>query len=250
MCVPCLRRPIAVSLASALLIGACSTPPQPPAVQESRRRPANTALAVELQACRSELHNSRIDAAEAARRADHAMAIADRMVALQQAIELIRPMSPAPAPTPTPAASQVPAASSAPTACPPVTSEVLLPSANRIYTVQFEHGSSRVSLPPEVLSALLAQARQAPLVMLRGRTDGTHDVAVEVRIARERAMAVKAHLVAAGLDASRIRTTWQPTGDHAADNGTPDGQARNRRVEIEVYAALPTVDAPRGGEQP
>ena len=216
---------LALSLAAALPLGACDAPPKPPAVNEATRRPANSALVVDLQSCRSDLANIRIDAAEAARRADFAMATADRMVALQQAIELIQPSRPA----------------SVAIASPSSIREVMQPLANSIYTVQFDYGSSRVNLAPEVLRAVLDQARTAPLVVLRGRTDGTQDLAAEVRIARERAQAVKSHLVAAGLEPNRIRTTWQPTGDHAADNSTPEGQARNRRVEIEVYAAPPRV---------
>lgn len=216
---------LTLSLAAALLLGACDSPPKPPAVNEATRRPANSAWVVDLQRCRSDLANTRIDAAEAAHRADFAMATADRMVALQQAIELIKPSRPA----------------SAAIASPPASREIVLPLANSLYTVQFDYGSSRVNLAQGVLRSMLDQARTAPLVVLRGRTDGTQDLAAEVRIARERAQAVKSHLVAAGLDPNRIRTTWQPTGDHAADNGTPDGQARNRRVEIEVYAAPPRV---------
>lgn len=221
-----MRVPIpTLSLAAALLLGACEAPPKPPAVIEATRRPANSAWVVELQSCRSELANTRIDAAEAARRADFAMATADRMVALQQAIELLQPSRPAAVAIASPTAIR----------------EVVPPAANSLYTVQFDFGSSRVNLAPEVLRAVMDRARTAPLVVLRGRTDGTQDLAAEVRIARERALAVKSHLVAAGLDPNRIRTTWQPTGDPVADNSTSDGQARNRRVEIEVYAALPML---------
>ncbi len=233
---------LALSLGAALLASACNTAPKPPAVNESTRRPANTAVVVDLQSCRAELANTRLELAESARRADLAMATADRIVALQQAIELIRPARPA---TATTVAS-----------CPPVGSAVsanpepVAPPTNHIYVVTFDYGSSRVNLAPDTLRELLALARTAPLLVLRGRTDGTQDLAAEVRVARERAMAVKTHLVAAGLDANRIRTTWQPTGDHAADNSTPDGQARNRRVEIEVYAALPTLASVPSTSQP
>jgi hypothetical protein len=34
-----------------LLLGACSSPPRPPTVDESLRRPANAQTAVELQVC-------------------------------------------------------------------------------------------------------------------------------------------------------------------------------------------------------
>ena len=47
------------------------------------------------------------------------------------------------------------------------------------------------------------------------------------------------YLVGAGVDAARIRATYQPAGDHAADNASADGRAMNRRVEIEVYRAAP-----------
>jgi outer membrane protein OmpA-like peptidoglycan-associated protein len=233
-------RNLALSLAVTVLVSACSSPPKPPGVNESKRRPANTALVVELQTCRSDLANTRIESAEATRRADLAVATADRIAALQQAMELIRPVK----------------AVEPPNACPPSapatlsSAEVVAPPVNRIYMVTFDYGSSRVNLGPETLRELLQQARTAPLVVLRGRTDGTQDLAAEIRVARDRALAVKAYLVTAGLDANRIRTTWQPTGDHAADNGTPDGQARNRRVEIEVYAALPTLAPANPSGQP
>jgi outer membrane protein OmpA-like peptidoglycan-associated protein len=57
----------------------------------------------------------------------------------------------------------------------------------------------------------------------RGRTDGCQDSPADSRIAKDRAEAVKDRLVGAGIDPARIRTTYQPSGDHAADNTTkPD----------------------------
>lgn len=224
------------------LIAACSSPPKPPQADPARKRPANAAMAVDLQACRNDLHNTRLALGEADRRAEFTAAAMDRAIALQQASQAIALLQQSSSTTSTPVTS-TPPSSSAPV-CAPTPAELVLPPANSIYTVQFAFGSHRANLPPEVLRPLLAQARTAPLVLLRGRTDGTQDLAAEIRIARDRADAVKAQLVAAGIDASRIRTTWQATGDHVADNATPEGQARNRRVEIEVYAALPVSAAP------
>ena len=48
-------------------------------------------------------------------------------------------------------------------------------------------------------------------------------------------------LVQAGIEPARIRTTWQPAGDYAADNELPGGRALNRRVEVEIYRAAPQV---------
>ena len=78
-------------------------------------------------------------------------------------------------------------------------------------------------------------------MLLRGRTDGATDAPGESRIARERANAVRDYLVGAGVDPARIRATYQPAGDHAADNSSPSGTGMNRRVEIEVYRALPVA---------
>jgi outer membrane protein OmpA-like peptidoglycan-associated protein len=78
-------------------------------------------------------------------------------------------------------------------------------------------------------------------VLLRGRTDGAIDTLAEGRIARDRAAAVRDYLVAAGVDPARIRATYQPVGDHVADNDSASGRDLNRRVEIELYRALPVA---------
>ena len=56
-----------------------------------------------------------------------------------------------------------------------------------------------------------------------------------------RANAVRAYLIAAGVDPARIRATHQPSGDHLADNRSPQGRNLNRRVEIEIYRAVPVA---------
>ena len=56
-----------------LLLSSCSSPPKPPTVDESTRRPVNSAMAVDLQTCRSELENTRIVAADSARGAEAAV---------------------------------------------------------------------------------------------------------------------------------------------------------------------------------
>ena len=197
-----------------LALSSCSAPPKPATVDESRKRPANTAVAVELQVCKGELQASRLLASESGRQAEATAATLQR-VAAQQQVLAARPAVHQPADA--------------------------LPAGNSLYTVHFAFGSTRAALPAELLAALMDEARGAPLVLLRGRTDGHRDAPAESRIARERAAAVQAVLVNAGLDPARIRSTFQPVGDHAADNTTPAGQHANRRVEIEVYRALPVA---------
>jgi outer membrane protein OmpA-like peptidoglycan-associated protein len=201
-----------------VLIGSCSSPPQPPGVDESTRRPANAALAVELQVCKSALQNTRILANESNRLADATTATLERMAVRQQALAALPGTSPSP------------------------------DSANRVFTVWFGYGSTRVTLPADTGSTLVENARAAPLVLLRGRTDGATDSLAESRIARERAAAVRDYLVAAGVDPARIRATHQPSGDHAASNTTPAGRSLNRRVEIELYRTPPVAVSTAGVE--
>jgi outer membrane protein OmpA-like peptidoglycan-associated protein len=202
-------RPLLSLLPWLLALSSCSSPPQPPGVDESRRRPANSTQAVELQSCRSELQNTRIAAAESSRLAESATATLARLHERQQAIATM------------------------------VAGGTLPGTPNAVFSVHFTYGSAQADLEKMVPATLLAAARQAPLVMLRGRTDGNRDAPAESRIARQRAAAVREQLIAAGVDPKRIRETFQPSGDHAADNTTPAGRARNRRVEIEVYRSAP-----------
>lgn len=193
-----------------LLLSSCSSPPKPPTVDESRRRPVNTAMAVELQSCRSDLENTRILAKESVRSAEASSQVVARMVQQQQL--LVRGIE---------------AGNAA--------------QRNLLVPVLFDFGSARVNVPEGDATRIADEARTAPLVMLRGRTDGTTESPAESGIARQRAAAVEAWLVQAGVDRARIRTTWQPVGDHAADNGTVGGRTLNRRVEIEIYRAAPIV---------
>ena len=209
---------LAVCCLLGALLSACGAPPKPPTVDESQKRPANAQMAVELQVCKNDLHNTRILAIESGRLADTASATLTHLAARQQLL----------------AAIQMPSSSSPPSLSP-------APLANSVHTVRFAFGSARVLIPAEVGAALLEDAKAAPLVVLRGRTDGNTDTPAESRMAQARAAAVRDYLVAAGVDAARIRSTHQPSGDHVADNHHPQGRDLNRRVEIEVYRALPVT---------
>jgi outer membrane protein OmpA-like peptidoglycan-associated protein len=61
---------------------------------------------------------------------------------------------------------------------------------------------------------------------------------------------VRDYLVAAGVDPARIRATYQPAGDHLADNVSAGGRGLNRSVEIELYRALPVTLGTTAAAQP
>ncbi|HRH85839.1 MAG TPA: OmpA family protein [Rubrivivax sp.] len=191
-------------------------------MDESQKRPVNTQMAVELQVCKADLQNTRLLAAESGRLAESTTAtLAANLAARQQII----------------AAMQAPADKP--------------PQANSIFTVRFDFGSTHVAVPADIAVPLIADAKAAPLVLLRGRTDGSKDALAESRIARERAAAVRDYLVASGVDPARIRATYQPVGDHVADNSSDSGRSLNRRVEIELYRVLPIgMTGPPPASQP
>jgi outer membrane protein OmpA-like peptidoglycan-associated protein len=192
-------------------LASCSSPPKPPTVDESQKRPVNSQVAVELQVCKNDLQNTRLLATESGRLAETTAATLANLAARQQIVAAMQ------GPTGQPA------------------------QANSVFSVRFEFGSTRVVIPADVAAALVEDAKASPLVLLRGRTDGTSDAPAESRIARDRAAAVRDYLVAAGVDPARIRATYQPAGDHVADNASAGGRGLNRRVEIELYRALPVA---------
>lgn len=196
-----------------LIVSSCGAPPKPPTVDESRKRPANTSMAVELQTCRHELQNARLMATESIRNTEASSIAAARLAQQQQAL---------------------------------LQSTSSTAQRNLLVPVLFAFGSTRVTLPDADAARIVDAARGAPLILLRGRTDGSVESSVESAIARQRAAAVERWLVEAGIEPARIRTTWQPVGDHAADNSTLGGRALNRRVEIEVYRAAPIVATVEG----
>ena len=194
-----------------LVLASCSSPPKPPTVDDSQKRPVNSQMAVELQVCKNDLQNTRLMATESGRVAETTAATLANLAARQQ---ILAAMQGAPGQQ---------------------------PKANSVFTVRFDFGSTRVVIPADVAATVVEDAKASPLVMLRGRTDGTSDAPAESRIARDRAAAVRDYLVAAGVDPARIRATYQPAGDHVADNVSAGGRGLNRRVEIEMYRALPVA---------
>lgn len=114
-------------------------------------------------------------------------------------------------------------------------------AGNSVFTIQFDFGETQAVVPSEVAIAMLNSANGAPLIFVRGRTDGNTDSPAESRIARDRAASVRDYLVAAGVPAARIRTTYQPAGDTVAENNTEGGRRANRRAEVEIYRTVPVA---------
>jgi outer membrane protein OmpA-like peptidoglycan-associated protein len=73
-------------------------------------------------------------------------------------------------------------------------------------------------------------------ISLVGYTDSIGSDAYNQGLSERRAEAVKAHLVADGVDAARIQTSGRGKADPVGDNATDQGRFENRRVEILILS--------------
>jgi OmpA-OmpF porin, OOP family len=84
--------------------------------------------------------------------------------------------------------------------------------------------------------ATLLKAYPSVNVTLEGHTDATGDAAANKQLSEQRAEAVKAKLVQAGIGAERISTGGFGQERPLATNDTEEGRARNRRTELVVMS--------------
>ena len=101
--------------------------------------------------------------------------------------------------------------------------------------IAFEPGSaSFASGGSDALEALVALMRESPAHRIRvaGHTDSRGRAATNLELSRARAAAVADHLIARGVDSSRVISQGYGATQPVADNATEAGRARNRRIEI------------------
>ena len=106
----------------------------------------------------------------------------------------------------------------------------------RIFTkAGFEYLSARSGLEGlteiEQVAALLKQDPSLQLAV-NGHTDDSGDAAHNQQLSEGRAKSVVALLTAKGIDAARLTAAGFGSRQPVADNGTQEGKARNRRVEL------------------
>jgi len=103
--------------------------------------------------------------------------------------------------------------------------------------LEFESDSARL-LPSasEQLQniASIMQAYPAVKVKIGGYTDNSADSAYNLKLSRERAEAAVDRIASLGVDRSRLEAEGYGDAHPIADNATPQGRQRNRRVDIAV----------------
>lgn len=71
-------------------------------------------------------------------------------------------------------------------------------------------------------------------IMVSGHTDSTGSDSYNLQLSQKRAQSVTGYFVAQGVDAGRFQTVGYGESRPVADNGTKEGRAANRRVEIQI----------------
>lgn len=86
----------------------------------------------------------------------------------------------------------------------------------------------------ELLAALLNENENIKRVEVEGHTDTTGDETYNKQLSLERAQTVVRALIQRGVAAERLSAKGMGTSQPRANNATPEGRARNRRVEFRV----------------
>jgi len=121
--------------------------------------------------------------------------------------------------------------------CPEVTVEVIAQLNEFSKTILFDLGKSTIRKESyAVLQSIVDVMKEYPTAKfeIEGHTDSTGSDAINNRLSKERAAAVKDYLITIGMDASRLSSEGYGSARPIATNKTAAGRQENRRVEISL----------------
>jgi outer membrane protein OmpA-like peptidoglycan-associated protein len=101
--------------------------------------------------------------------------------------------------------------------------------------VNFETGKSTLTPESEAILNGVAEslvANDTIRVQVTGHTDNTGSLAVNRRLSRARADAVRSYLISKGVAEDRLTSRGFGPDQPIASNKTAEGRAQNRRVEL------------------
>lgn len=101
--------------------------------------------------------------------------------------------------------------------------------------VQFKSATSSLTAESNVpLNALADYLKKNPgyKIIIEAHTENMGDRSMNESVSKGRAQAVKTYLTGKGVSADQLIATWFGADKPIASNNTPEGKAKNRRIEI------------------
>jgi OOP family OmpA-OmpF porin len=104
--------------------------------------------------------------------------------------------------------------------------------------VHFESNEAKLTADSmQKIKAFAAYLKRMPnvTVTIEGYTDSSGDMKQNMKLSQERALAVKKALISFGIKPNRITAVGKGPLNPIADNDTPQGRAKNRRIEAIIH---------------
>ena len=110
----------------------------------------------------------------------------------------------------------------------------LVPEVKAVETLLFAPNSAQIK--PSKFAVLVTQLKsdKNATVTIDGYADADASDEYNLKLSQKRANSVKAYLISKGINSSRITINAYGEKNPIADNETPEGKAKNRRVVISV----------------
>lgn len=110
--------------------------------------------------------------------------------------------------------------------------------ATNLMTVSFQSGGAQLAKTTEVTLKLATEAllrsRSKTPILIAGYTDSTGSDSGNRRLSQRRAQAVLEFMVSRGVDRDQLTAEGFGPDDPIASNLTPEGRAKNRRIEFRI----------------
>jgi len=131
----------------------------------------------------------------------------------------------------------------APVVLAPVTERIIVTEEDRkvlyeaIKNLEFDLGKSTIKSASNSSLDKVAQilVQKNFTLKLAGHTDNVGSAAANMKLSKNRAESVKAYLVEAGANPSRIEATGYGASQPIESNKTTEGRQKNRRVEFTIF---------------
>ncbi len=106
-------------------------------------------------------------------------------------------------------------------------------------TIGFNSGAGSCILTTEQKNCLtsiknFSESNTGTKILVNGYADNSGSPSLNLSLSKQRAEFVKKQLMESGISADEIVAAGKGTDDPVADNSTPEGRSKNRRVEIHV----------------